>query len=120
MCQEIVTSFLSRKPSDLYRVIFPRLYVPAKVQFSARKLYRHTGNIPESVNFMIKDWVNFLPSEIDRFIISPQDLVQSFQTEEELTWFGLSDKWAVKEEFKDRFPPKSHLQMTPDERKVAL
>ena len=79
-----------------------------------------TQNIPESVNFMIKDWVNFLPSEIDRFIISPQDLVQSFQTEEELTWFGLSDKWAVKEEFKDRFPPKSHLQMTPDERKVAL
>ena len=69
---------------------------------------------------MIKDWVNFLPSEIDRFIISPQDLVQSFQTEEELTWFGLSDKWAVKEEFKDRFPPKSHLQITPDERKVAL
>lgn len=69
---------------------------------------------------MIKDWVNFLPSEIDRFIISLQDLVQSFQTEEELTWFGLSDKWAVKEEFKDHFPPKSHLQMTPDERKVAL
>ena len=27
-------------------------------------------NIPESINFMIKDWVNFLPGEIDRFIIS--------------------------------------------------
>ena len=35
VCQEIVTSFRSRKPSGLYRAIFPRLYVPAKVQFRA-------------------------------------------------------------------------------------
>ena len=37
VCQEIVTSFRSRKPSGLYRAIFPRLYVPAKVQCSERK-----------------------------------------------------------------------------------
>lgn len=57
-------------------------------------------NIPESVNFMIKGWVNFLPSEIDRFIISLQDLVHLFQTEEEFAWFGFSDKRGVKDEFK--------------------
>ena len=32
-------------------------------------------NIPESVNFKIKGWVNFLPCEINRFLISLQDLV---------------------------------------------
>ena len=55
---------------------------------------------------MIKDWVIFLPSEIDRFIISLQDLIQSFITEEELAWFGLLDKWVIREEFKDRLPRK--------------
>ncbi|RMX38033.1 hypothetical protein pdam_00012319, partial [Pocillopora damicornis] len=61
---------------------------------------------------MIKDWVNFLLSEIDRLIIFP-----SRPGSEKLTSFGLLDKWAVKEEFKDRLPWKFHLQMTPDERK---
>ena len=38
----------------------------------------YSQNIPESANFMIKDGVIFLPSEVDRFIVSLQDLVQSF------------------------------------------
>ena len=38
VCQEIVTSFRSRKPSGLYRVNSPRLYVFRKVQCSERKL----------------------------------------------------------------------------------
>ena len=38
----------------------------------------YSQNIPESVNFMIKDGVIFLLSEVDRFIVSLQDLVQSF------------------------------------------
>ena len=37
VCQEIVTSFRSRKPSRLYRAIFPRLYVFRKFQCSERK-----------------------------------------------------------------------------------
>lgn len=77
-------------------------------------------NIPEAVNKMIKDWVNFLPSEIDSFILSIHDLIQSFDTEEELVWLGLSDKWEVREEFKNRIPQRSHLEMTPEERKVTL
>ena len=77
-------------------------------------------NIPESVNNMIKDWVNFLPSEIDSFILSLRDLVQSFETEEELTWFGLSDKWEVREELAHRLPKKGHMEMTTEERRVTL
>ena len=70
----------------------------------------YSQNIPESVNFMIKDGVIFLPSEVDRFIVSLQDLVQSFMlTEEELTWFGLSDTWAVKEEFKCTFYSRNNI-----------
>ena len=38
VCQEIVTSFRSRKPSGLYRVNSPRLYVFRKVQSRERKL----------------------------------------------------------------------------------
>ena len=38
----------------------------------------YSQNIPESVNFMIKDGVIFLPSEVDRFIVSLQDLIRSF------------------------------------------
>ena len=57
-------------------------------------------NIPESVNFKIKGWVNFLPCEINRFLISLQDLVFLFQTEDEFARFGFSDKRGVKDEFK--------------------
>ena len=69
---------------------------------------------------MVKDWVNFLPSEIDSFILSLRDLVQSLETEEELTWFGLSDKWEVREELADRLPKKCHMEMTKEERTVTL
>lgn len=60
----------------------------------------YSQNIPEAVNKMIKDWVNFLPSEIDSFILSIHDLIQSFDTEEELVWLNLSDKREVREELK--------------------
>ena len=80
----------------------------------------YSQNIPESMNNLIKDWVNFLPSEIDSFILSLHDLVQSFATEEEMTWFCLSDKWEVREELKERLPQRSHLEMTPEERKATL
>ena len=43
MYQEIVKSFRSRKPSGLYRVNSPRLYVPAKFQLQRAKTYRHSG-----------------------------------------------------------------------------
>ena len=77
-------------------------------------------NVPEAVNKIIKDWINFLPSEIDRFIISIRDLVQSFEEKEQMTWFGLSDKWEVRKEIQNYLPKKSHMEMTPDERKSTL
>ena len=80
----------------------------------------YTQNVPESVNKMIKDWVNFLPSEIDSFIISIHDLVQSFEEEEQMMWFGLSDKWEVRKAIQNHLPKKSHMEMTPDERKSTL
>ena len=65
---------------------------------------------------MIKDWVNFLPSEIDSFFLSLHDLVLSFAAKEEFTWFGLSDKWEVRVEL----PQRNHLRMTPKQTKITL
>lgn len=48
-------------------------------------------NMPESVNDMMKDWTKFLLQDMDRFIIGLYDFVQSFDQEEELAWFQLSD-----------------------------
>ena len=50
-------------------------------------------NIPESSNDMLKDWSNFVPQDMDKFIVSLYDFVESFHQEEELAWFQLSDKW---------------------------
>ena len=50
-------------------------------------------NIPESSNDMLKDWSNFVPQDMDKFIVSLYDFVESFDQEEELAWFQLSDKW---------------------------
>ena len=37
-----------------------------------------------------------------------------------MTWFGLSDKWEVRKEIQNHLPKKSHMEMTPDERKSTL
>ena len=60
------------------------------------------------------------PIKIDSFMLSLRDLVQSFETEEELTWFGLSDKWEVREELAHRLPKKGHMEMTTEDRRVTL
>ena len=41
--QEIVTSFRSRKPSGLYRVISPHFVRPREVQLECAKTYRHNS-----------------------------------------------------------------------------
>ena len=74
----------------------------------------YTQNIPESINDLIKDWNCLKPQEMDKLVLALYDLVQSFNEEEELAWFGLSDKWDVRKEFKHL-----HLvafnSLTPDE-----
>ena len=35
-------------------------------------------NIPESVNDMFKDWANFVPQDMDKFIVNLYDFVESF------------------------------------------
>ena len=49
-------------------------------------------NTPQSVNDITKDWTTLLPQDMDRFIISLYDFMQSFDQEEELAWFQLSDE----------------------------
>lgn len=77
-------------------------------------------NMPESINDMMKDWTKFLPQDMDRFIISLYDLVQSFDQEEELAWFQLSDKWEVCHQFQQHLPTESHAEINPGERKASL
>ena len=50
-------------------------------------------NLPESMNDMMKTWTSFVPQEMDSFIISLFDFVESFDFEEEMAWFGM---WQVK------------------------
>ena len=64
----------------------------------------HTQNMPESVNSLIKDWNNFKPQEMDKVIVALYDLAQSFNEEEELASFGLSEKWDVRKEFQHLLP----------------
>jgi len=51
-------------------------------------------NLPESMNDMMKTWT-FVPREMNSFIISLSDFVESFDFEEEMAWFGMSEKWQV-------------------------
>ena len=76
--------------------------------------------MPESVNDMIKDWTKFLPQDMDRVIISLYDFVQSFDQEEELAWFPLSDKWEVCHQFQQHLLTESPAEMNPEERKTFL
>ena len=77
-------------------------------------------NMPESVNDMMKDWPKFIPQDMDRLIINLYDFVQSFDQEEEMAWFHLSDKWEVCHQFQQHLLTKSHAEMTQEERKAFL
>lgn len=77
-------------------------------------------NIPESVNDMMKDWMKYIPQEMDRLIVNLYDFVQSFDQEEEMAWFQLSDKWEVCHQFQQHLPRKSHAKMTQEEQKAFL
>ncbi|CAH3142208.1 unnamed protein product [Pocillopora meandrina] len=71
-------------------------------------------NIPGSINDMLKDWSNFVPQDMNKFIVNVYDFVESFDQEEELDWFQLSDKWEVCAQFQHYL---NHGEMTPEERK---
>lgn len=79
----------------------------------------YTQNIPESVNSLIKDWNNFTPQEMDKLILALYDLVQSFNEEEELAWFNLSEKWDVRKEFQHLRPPPFN-SLSPEERQAEM
>ena len=67
-------------------------------------------NLPESMNDMIKTWTSFVPQEMDSFIIS------LFDFEEEMAWFGMSEKWQVKQEYRWYMPAKRYAEMFSEER----
>lgn len=48
-------------------------------------------NVPESSN-RIKEWMNFVPQHLAIFVLSLYSFVESFDTETELAWFGISDR----------------------------
>ena len=75
-------------------------------------------NTPQSVNDITKDWTTFLPQDMDRFIISLYDFMQSFDQEEELAYFQLSDKGGVCHQFQQHLRTESPTEMTPEEWKT--
>ena len=77
-------------------------------------------NISEAMNSMLKEWNNFIPQELDRFVVSLYDFKESQELEAELAWFGLSDKWEVSDEFKQHMPRQQYGEMTTEERKNAM
>ena len=77
-------------------------------------------NISEAMNSMLKEWNNFIPQELDRFVVSLYDFKESQELEAELAWFGLSDKWEVSDEFKQHISRQQYGEMTTGERKNAM
>ena len=75
-------------------------------------------NIPESVNNIMKDWMKYIPLEMDRLIVNLYDFVQKFYQEEEMPLFQLSNKWEVCHHFQQHLRSKSHAEMTQEERQV--
>ena len=67
-------------------------------------------NLPESMSDMMKTWTSFVPQEMDSFIIS------LFDFEEEMAWFGTSEKWQVKQEYRRYMPAKRYAEMSSEER----
>lgn len=74
--------------------------------------------ILKSVNNMMKDWTKFLPQDMDRFIISLYDFMQSFDQVEELAWSQLSNKWEVCHQFQQHLLTESPTEMTREELKT--
>ena len=70
---------------------------------------------PESLNRMIKEWTNFVPQDLDKFVLLMYSFVESFDTETELAWFGISNKWEVREGFVQHMPRVHHVSMTAEE-----
>ena len=79
----------------------------------------YSQNTPESINDLIKDWNNFKAQEMDKLVLSLYDVVQSFNEEEELAWFGLSEKWKVRKEFEHLCPPPFN-SLSPEERQTEM
>ena len=79
----------------------------------------YTQNVVESVNDLIKDWVNFTAQYMDKLILALYELLGSFDEEEELAWFGLSEKWEVRNDYQD-VRPGSFNDMSPDERQREI
>ena len=77
-------------------------------------------NIPEAVKAMLKERNNLVPQELDRFVVSLYDFVESNKMETELAWFGLSDKWKLSDEFKQHIPSQQYDEMTREERENAM
>ena len=77
-------------------------------------------NIPEAVNFMIKERTNFVPQDLDKFIISIYAFAESFEIETELAWFGISERWEVKESYRQHMQKISHGALTRDDWKATM
>jgi len=77
-------------------------------------------NIPEAMYAMLKQWNNFIPQELVRFVVSLYDFKESQEMETELAWFGLSDKWEVSDDFKQHKPRQQYGEMTIEERKNVM
>ena len=77
-------------------------------------------NVPESVNHKTKEWTNFVPQDLDKFVLSVYSFVESLDTETELGWFGISDKWEVREGFVQHMLRAYQVSMTAEARKAAL
>lgn len=73
-------------------------------------------NVPESMNDMMKTWNSLVSQEMDSFIISCFDFVESFDYEEELAWFGMSEKWQVKQDYRRFMPTIAYDEMSSEER----
>ena len=73
-------------------------------------------NLPESINDMLKTWTLFIPQKMDSSIISLFDFVESSDFEEEMAWFGMSEKWQVKQEYRPYMPAKPYVEMSSEER----
>ena len=77
-------------------------------------------NLPESINDMLKNWSNFVPQDMDKFIASVYDLVGYCNEEDKLALFQLSDNGEVLPQFQHNLFTKSHREMAPEERKAFM
>ena len=69
---------------------------------------------------MLKEWNNFIPQELDCFVLSLYDFQESQDMATEFAWFGLTDKWEVSDAFKQHMPRQEYGEMTVEERKNVM